>query len=271
MSTPNLALERKYQVDGQPGLLPYTLAKKKTVYPDRCISGWHPVYDAPHTAGRNSHLCPACTDTLRSSWHTIASQYPVLTDALHPSQSFSNGDRVSGTGGIYPPLPINGAVSDLLRDLSNSVWSVVHCLIEDRPDWRLPADPTVDVLADILARWHVDYIAGHPRADHTLAVLQETHILAGCVQVQASELGPAEHDLGHSCRKTTPHLEDPDSPPLPCPGQIIAVQQADGTRQAQCTADLTHTVPLSVWSQVASQRATRRAGIAGHLLKRYRR
>lgn len=271
MSTPNLALERKYQVDGHPDLLPYTLAKKNTVYPQRCISGWHTTENAPHTAGRNTHLCPGCTDTIRSSLHTIARQYPILTDALHPSQSFSNGDRVSGTGGIYPPLPINGAVSDLLRDLSNFVWSVVHCLIEDRPDWRMPADPTVDVLADNLARWHVDYIAGHPRADHTLAVLQEAHIFADCVLAQAAELGPAEHDLHCSCSKTIPNTEDPDGPPRPCPGQVIAVQQADGTRQAQCTAHATHTVPLSIWSQVASQKATHRSGIATHLLKRYRR
>lgn len=270
MSTPSLDLERKYQVDGQPGLLPYSLAKKKTVYPTLCISPWHMTGQAPRTAGRNSHLCPDCTDVLRASWHAIANHYQTLTDALHPSQSFSNGDRVSGTGGIYPPLPINGDISDLLRDLSNSVWSVVQCLIEDRPDWRMPADPTVDVLADNLARWHVDYIAGHPRAAHTLTVLQETHILAGAVRAQASEVGPAEHDLGQDCRKTTPNPEDPTYPDIPCPGKIIAVQQANGTRQAQCTADPTHTVPLAVWTQVAAQRATHRAGIAPHLLKRYR-
>lgn len=264
-----LELERKYHVAGRPGLLPYSQAKKWTVYPKQCIAEWHPADEYWRTSGPGSHFCAECTDILRSSWQTIAQHHPLLTDALHPVQSFSNGDRIGGTGDIYPPLPINANVSDLLRDIRDSIWSVVQGLIEDRPTWRLPADQAVEVLADNLAKWHVDYIAGHPRPAHAWAVLQETRNLADRASDQAAEIGPAEHPLDQRCTKTIPNQLDADAPRRQCPGWIMAVQQATGTRQAQCTHDPTHTVPLSVWSQVASQRATHRAGITGHLLKLY--
>ena len=265
----DLELERKYQVEGRPEMLPYSQAKKWTVYPKQCISEWHPADEFWRTAGPSSHFCLECTDLLRSSWQTIAKHYPLLTEALHPSQSFSNGDRIGGAGDIYPPLPINANVSDLLRDIRDSVWSVVQGLIEDRPSWRLPPDQSVDVLADNLAKWHVDYIAGHPRPAHAWAVLQETWTLAGRVGDQASEIGPAEHPLDERCAKTIANPIDPDGPRRPCPGWVMAVQQTNGQRQAQCTSDPTHTVPLSIWSQVTAQRATHRAGITGHLLKRH--
>lgn len=159
--TTSLDLEYKYRVEvaGAVVLLPFTLAKKQTTYPDLCIF----EHDEPMPTITRTHLCWRCTEWLREQLTTIAERWPDLEDALAPAGGrAASSERVSGTGDLYPPLPINGDVSDLMRDARNAVWSTVGQLVQDRPDLRMPADHGTGVLADWLARWHVDYLASHP-------------------------------------------------------------------------------------------------------------
>jgi hypothetical protein len=269
-----LDTERKYLVEGWPEPLPYTLAKKATRFPEWCVSGWHTDANAPRPTARDSNLCYECTDILRASWSTIADCYGRLLDGLHPVQSFSAGERVSGGGGLYPPLPINADVSDLLREIRESVWSTVQGLIEDRPEWKMPADPTVDVLADNLARWHTPYVASHPRAGHSWAVLREVHGIAERVSRAVTGLDEPEVQLAPQCGKTVPNpAADPDDENtparLPCPGQVVAVGSMTSGRQARCTHDGTHTVPIGVWMQVQAAKPARRARVKASLTKKY--
>lgn len=268
MSEAILNLERRYRVEGQPALLPYSLAKKATRYPAICVAEWH-IEQPP--ADRNSNLCSACTEELRRSWQIIAANYSTLTDGIVPSQSFA-ASETRGSGSIYPPLPIDADISDLLRELRESIWSVVHGIIEDRPDWPVPRNPTVDVLADNLAKWHVPYIATHPRPGHSGTVLTETVELAHRVREVSSGLPAVEAPTEIACTKYLPKEKDDNGrprPPIKCPGQIALVQTPGYPDQARCTNDPTHTIPLPLWSQATRQSATKRGKITGHLLSKF--
>lgn len=267
--TTALAFEHKYRmvVDGRVTKLPYTLAKKATEYPAYCVSEWHAAAgQTQRIAVIHSNLCEDCKDILRRSWSTMAENWTRLQDALQPTQSFGNGDRISGAANLYPPLPIDITVSDLLRDIRDAVSSTVDCLIQDRPDWNMPNDPTTDVLAGQLAKWQVEYISTHPSQRHSWVVLKEAYEISLRIERQSDQIPPAEVMTNSLCHKYT---EDATGSRVPCPGQIAGVQQRDGRRIVQCTHDPDHTMPIEVWLQVSGQRATHKRNIAAGLMRKY--
>lgn len=262
--------ERKYSVDGCPDLLPYSVAKKFTRYPEWCVSGWHEDVAVQRQAARDSNLCDECVDLLRGAWASMAAAWPLLQDMVHPSQQFGNSERVGG-GSVHPPLPINVSVSDLLRDIRDAVGSVVQGLIEDCPDWKMPAAATTDVLADQLAKWKADYVADHPRPGHSWSVLQEAWRLAQRItKAGASELATAEVATETRCRKRWMVTVDGKHHLEHCHGWIIAVQPAnDGKPVAQCDAYPEHAIPFDVWLQINRASKPRPARAKNTLMKKY--
>lgn len=259
-----LALEHKYRmiVDGRVTKLPYTLAKKATRYPDWCVSEWHTAEGrVPMPAVRNSNLCEECKDILRSSWLTMARSWAMLQDAVHPSQSFGNGDRISGAGSLYPPLPIDVTVSDLMRDIRDAVTSTIDQLIQDRPDWRMPKDPTTDVLADQLAKWHVEYIACHPSQRHAWVVLKEAYEVSLQVDRQSERLGPADPTTRRVMvyGRCWQYSVNEDGQRYRCTGKLQGVLRdgLDGRlSEIRCMADAAHAVPESEWLGLLRRRVT---------------
>ncbi|WP_315913594.1 hypothetical protein [Arthrobacter sp. lap29] len=266
----NIELERKYSVEGSPELMPYSVAKKFTRYPEWCVSDWHLDVKVPVPAARDSNLCPECVDLLRDSWATMAGAWPLLQDMVHPSQQFGNSERVGG-GSVHPPLPINVSVSDLLRDIRDSVGSVVNGLIEDCPDWKMPAAATTDVLADHLSKWKAEYVADHPRPGHAWSVLREAWLLAQRVgKAGASDHTAAEVDTESHCRKQW--MEWPKGKPLlhACEGMVMAVQPAGGGKAvARCDADPEHAIPFDVWLMVRGTKAKQSDRTKAHLIKKF--
>lgn len=254
--TSTLELEYKYraEVGGAVVLLPFTLAKKHTVYPAVCI--WHEQEALP--AVDRNHLCWKCIDWLREQLAEVARHWPDLEDALSPAGGRAvSSERVTGTGDLYPPLPINGDVSDIMRDARNAVWSTVGQLVQDRPDIRLPADHNTNILADWLARWHVDYLASHPSVGHLQAVGSQLARVARSMQEAAYQSPPVEVPLDGRCHQTG------------CSGEVVAVQTPDGRRVVRCSEDITHRVAADQWFQSHARRAPRPARAMNTLKKKY--
>lgn len=253
LSSPtSLDLEYKYRVAlfGEDVLLPFTLAKKHTTYPDLCIF----EHDEPVPAIVRTHLCWRCTEWLRESLTTIAQRWPDLEDALAPAGGrAASSERVSGTGDLFPPLPINGEVSDLMRDARNSIWSTVGQLVQDRPDLRMPADHGTGILADWLARWHVDYLASHPSAAHLVSVSVELARIAP--RIQTVIFAPTGAELGTDVTCHQPS----------CRGQVVAILMPDGRKVVRCSEDITHRVAADQWFYT---HANSRPGRARNALKK---
>lgn len=263
--TSTLDLEYKYRIEvaGTTVLLPYSLAKKQTTYPEACIF----EHDAPEATILGTHLCWRCTEWTRESLTTISEHWSDLEDALAPAGGRAvSSERVSGTGDLFPPLPINGDVSDLMRDARNAIWSTVGQLVQDRPDVRLPSDHGTGVLADWLARWHVGYLAGHPSSDHLTAVGTDLARIAPRVREAVYQAPPVEVPLDGSCHQTT---TDAAGRTVPCPGQVVAWQQGDGQKVVRCTVDITHRVPADQWFRANAYRAPRQARAMNTLKKKY--
>lgn len=266
MTTP-LDLEEKYRVTvaGAVVLLPYTLAKKQTNYPDWCI--FHD--EDPAKAAPGTHLCVSCIEWLHSSLADIAKYWPDLEDALAPAGGRAvSSERVSGTGDLYPPLPINGEVSDIMRDARRSVWLAVGQLIQDRPDQRLPRDHGTGVLADWLARWHVEYIASHPSAAHVEAVGFDLARVVNAMKDAAYQSPPVEVEIDGDCHQ---QMANARGEQVPCPGKVMGWTQGDGRIVIRCSLDITHRVPADQWFAAAKRRAARPARAMNTLKKKYMR
>lgn len=263
--TTALDLEEKYRVKvgARVVLLPFTLAKKQTVYPEMCI--WHPEEPAKASAG--SHLCIRCVEWLRSSFEDIAKYWPDLEDALAPAGGRAvSSERVGGTGDLYPPLPINGEVSDIMRDARRSVWLAVGQLIQDRPDERLPKDHNTNVLADWFARWHVDYLADHPSAAHLESVGMDLARVVQQMKEAAYQSPPVEVEIDGDCHQ---QMTNAAGERVPCPGKVMAWTQGDGRAVIRCSLDITHRVPADQWFAAAKRRAARPARAMNTLKKKY--
>jgi hypothetical protein len=263
--TTTLALEYKYRVEvaGVVWMMPFTTAKMNTVYPDLCIF----EHDEPLPAIDRTHLCWRCTEWLRESLTTIAECWPDLEDALAPAGGrATSSERVSGTGDLYPPLPINGDVSDVMRDARKAVWSTVGQLVQDRPEVRMPADHGTGVLADWLARWHVDYLASHPSASHLMAVGMDLALVVPKMKDAAYQSPPVEVEIDGDCHQ---HMIDAKGERVPCPGKVIGWTQGDGRVVIRCSLDITHRVPADQWFATARRRAPRPARTINALKKKY--
>lgn len=265
LSSPTLLdLEDTYQVEvaGAMVLLPFSLAKKQRTYPDYCIF----EHDQPMPAIDRTHLCWLCTEWLRESLACIAQHWPDLEDALAPASGRAvSSERVAGTGDLYPPLPIDGAVSDVMREARRAIWSAVGQLGDDHgwSDWvRLPADHGTGVLADWLARWHVGYLAGHPSAEHLTAVATDLAIIVPKVKAAVYQAPTVELPMDASCNQQT---TDTAGARTRCPGQVVAVQTPDGRKVVRCSEDITHRVAADQWFYT---HANSRPGRARNALKK---
>jgi hypothetical protein len=268
LSSPTLLdLEDKYWVEvaGTLVLLPFTLAKKQRTYPDYCIF----EHDEPVPAIDRTHLCWMCTEWLRESLASIAQHWPDLEDALAPAGGRAvSSERVTGTGDLYPPLPIDGTVSDVMRAARRAIWSAVGQLGDDHGwvDVHLPGDHGTGVLADWLARWHVGYLAGHPSADHLTAVGTDLAWIVPKIKDAVYQAPPVEVLLDGNCHQTT---TDAEGRKVPCPGQVVAWQQGDGKKVVRCSLDITHRVPADQWFRTHAYRAPRQARAMNTLKKKY--
>lgn len=260
-----LDLEYKYRVEvaGAVVLLPFTLAKKQTTYPEACI--FH--HDEPAAAVDRTHLCWQCIEWLRTSLAGVAKYWPDLEEALLPAGGrAASSERVGGTGDLYPPLPINGDVSDVMRDARNAIWSTVGQLVQDRPDVRLPLDHGTGVLADWLARWHVDYLASHPSPSHLEAVGMDLARVVPAMASAAYQSPPVEVEIDGDCHQQVTNAQGEK---IPCPGKVTAWTQGDGRAVIRCSVDITHRVPADQWFATAGRRAPRPAQAMKSLKKKY--
>lgn len=264
MTTP-LELEEKYRVTvaGAVVLLPFTLAKKQTTYPEWCI--FHP--EDPAKAYPGSHLCLSCAEWIRSSFEDIAKYWPDLEDALAPAGGRAvSSERVGGTGDLYPPLPINGDVSDIMREARRAIWLAVGKLIQDRPDQRLPNDHGTGVLADWLSRWHVEYLASHPSTAHVEAVGWDLAKVVQKMKDAAYKSPPVEVEIDGDCHQ---QITNAQGKRVPCPGKVRGWSQGDGRVVIRCSLDITHRVPADQWFATAGRRAPRPSRARDALKKKY--
>lgn len=258
-------LEYKYRVAvaGAFRLLPFSEAKKHTPYPALCI--FHE--DEPARAVKQSHLCEACTEGIRMSLDDIARRWPDLEEALGASGGASNSERVSGTGDLFPPLPINTTVSEVMGKARALVWSTVGQLIQDLPDQRLPRDHGTGVLADWLARWHVNYLASHPSVDHLATVCNELVAAADECRRMVYRANTYELEMRDShCHQFT---EDPTGARVRCGGQVVGIMKPDGRKVVQCDVDPLHFMPADQWFQGQARRSPRPARAMNTLKKKY--
>lgn len=264
MTTP-LDLEEKYRVPvaGAVVLLPYTLAKKQTVYPELCI--FHD--EDPSRAAAGAHLCASCIEWTRGALADVAKYWPDLEEALAPAGGRAvSSERVGGTGDLYPPLPINGEVSDVMRAARRAIWLAVGQLIQDRPEQRLPKDHGTGVLADWLARWHVDYLATHPSAAHVMAVGVDLAKVVNAMKEAAYQSPPVEIDIDGDCHQ---QITNAQGKRVPCPGKVRGWSQGDGRVVIRCSLDITHRVPADQWFATAGRRAPRPSRTRDALKKKY--
>lgn len=263
--TTSLDLEYKYRVEvsGDVVLLPFTLAKKAITYPAVCIF----EHEEPAPTIDRTHLCWRCIEWLRESLADVAKYWPDLEDALAPAGGRAvSSERVSGTGDLYPPLPINGDVSDVMRHARNAIWSTVGQLVQDKPEQRLPTDHGTGVLAEWLARWHVDYLASHPSAAHLTAVGTDLAKVVPMMAGAAFQSPPVEVEIDGDCHQ---HTVNAQGVRVPCPGKVIGWTQGDGRVVIRCSLDITHRVAADQWFATARRRAPRPARTINALKKKY--
>lgn len=263
--TSTMDLEYKYRVTvaGATSLLPFSQAKKHTDYPALCI--FHD--DEPARAVKQTHLCEACAEGMRKSFDDIAQRWPDLEEALGARGGASNAERVSGTGDLFPPLPINPVVSDVMKQARALVWSTVGQLVQDLPDQRMPRDHGTGVLADWLARWHVGYLASHPSVDHLVTICLELSSAADECRRTVYRANTYELEMRDStCHQFT---EDASGGRVPCGGHVVGILKADGQKIVQCDVDPLHFIPADQWFQAQARRASYRNRDARRLLRKY--
>ena len=257
-----LQLEYKYRVAGHSGLLPYTLAKKATVYPKQCVI--HATAGVEVPTERNSNLCRPCTDQLRADLQVIADRWEDLEEALQPSRSGGSGER--GSTDIYAALPIDGSVSDVMRLVRAEVWSIVGQLVQDKPAQQMPKDHGTGVLAGWLAKWHVDYIASHPSAAHAVACYTGIQAASDQSRRKSYQTVGARTPLVQHCHQ---FVTGADGSRVPCPGQLEGVLLDSGKKIVECSEDPGHMIPVNEWLLIHSKRASRPARARNTLAKKY--
>ena len=246
-------------LDGSVLKLPYRIALKQTVYPSTCI--FHDEEPMPAAAG--SHLCPMCADGLNKSVADIAECWSDLEDAMLPSGRAASSEPVSGTGDLYPPLPINPDVADVRARALSIIRTIIGQLILDLPDRRLPADQSAGLLASWIVNWHSGYLVTHPSAGHVRAVCTELAAVAWDVRGVIYRSRPVEVKIqSDHCHQL---VQGPDQTKVPCRGEVVAIQTADGKKVVRCSVDITHRVPADQWFYT---HANRRPGRAASALKK---
>ena len=266
VSTSTTNFEYKYRVSTEhgPELVPYRVAVLLVEYSPFCM--YHS--EQPQHAQRKTHLCPACIEALRKCFQLIAENWTNLQDALARNGRAASSERVGGTSDpSIGPLPINLEVSDAMGLARSAVWSTVGQLIQDRPELRMPADHSTDVLADWIARRHIDYLTAHPSPEFVHSVFTDVAAAANAVRDQAYQCAPVEVEMKHShCHQFT---DDAAGGRVPCPGQLVGVQLANGRQVVECSVDPLHRIPADAWFQIQRKRAPRPSRAINTLQKKY--
>lgn len=249
--------------DGRILRLPYRIALKQTAYSAACI--FHD--EAPLPAVKGSHLCADCAEGLRKSVADIAESWSDLEDAMLPSGRAASSEPVSGTGDLYPPLPINIEVADVRQSVRSIVWCIVGQLILDLPDRKLPADQSAGVLASWLLNWHIGYLISHPSASHLRAVSIDLGAAAWDARgvIYRSKAVEVQVKSAH-CHQLTKNAAGKT---VRCPGEVTAVDHGDGRKVVQCSVDITHRVAADQWFHSHAHRAARPARTLNTLKKKY--
>ncbi|MEE2568591.1 hypothetical protein V1638_04165 [Pseudarthrobacter sp. J64] len=272
MSTQGLSspihLEYKYRVtaDQAVELVPYRVAVLLVDYQPFCM--YH--RDEPIHARRKTHLCPGCIEAFTKYFRTIASDWAGLQDGLARSGRAASSERVGGTSDpAIGPLPINIDVSDAMGLARAAVWSTVGQLIQDRPDLRMPEDHSTDVLADWIARRHIDYLVSHPSPEHLHSVFVDIAKAAEAVSEQAYQCAPVEIEMKHNrCHQFTVNAKGEKEP---CRGQLVGIMMTNGKKVVECDADPLHRVPADAWFKIQQRRASYRKRDLIRLQKKYSR
>ncbi|WP_426302758.1 hypothetical protein [Arthrobacter sp. R-11] len=247
-------------------LVPYRVAVLLTDYQPFCM--YHA--EAPVHAVRKTHLCPACIADLTRAFRLIADNWNGLQDGLARAGRAASSERVGGSADpSIGPLPINTDVSDAMGLARAAIWSTVGQLVQDRPEVRMPEDHSTDVLADWIARRHIDYLASHPAREHLHSVFSDVGAAALAVRDQAYQCAPVEVEMKHShCHQFT---DDTAGGRVPCPGQLVGVQLANGRQVVECSADPLHRIPADAWFQIQTKKAAYRKRDIARLQRKYTR
>src|SRR4029453_17583819 len=124
------------------------------------------------------------------------------------------------------------------------------------------------VLAGVLAKWHIGYLASHPSVGHLTAVCRDLVWAADAVLEQAYLCAPVEVEMKHSkCHHFS--LDEDTKARIYCTGQLRAVLRADGRQEVECSIDPLHRIPADAWFQIQSRRAARPARAINTLKKKY--
>lgn len=251
--------------DGRVLKLPYRIALKQTAYSAVCV--FHD--EAPLPAVKGSHLCADCAEGLRKSMADIAESWSDLEDAMLPSGRAASTEPVSGSGDLYPALPINIEVADARERIRSIVWCIVGQLVQDLPDRKLPADQSAGGLASWLVNWHIGYLVSHPSANHLRAISVDLAAAAWDARGVIYRSKPVE--IAVPSARCPQHVitTGPDGKKVstPCPGEVLAVDPGDGRKVVRCSVDITHRVPADQWFYTHANRRPGRARAA--IAKKY--
>lgn len=240
-------------------------------YPEVC--GVHAEESDWVPADRRSNLCEACRDQLASSLRMIERYWDEVMDALQRGTGGGGSERMGGSD-VHAPLPINAHASDAMRLARDAVWSAVDQLVMDKDAVRLPDDQSTPSLAGWLARWHVEYLAGHPNGSWTVEWYAEIQQAAEGIE-KASADGVVEvyteKPCGHKEYVVKGEGEQRKRQVVKCPGMVTLVQRPGVGQVAVCSVDPVHAVSADVWFKAMKlarpqRRGARPAALSGRRL-----
>ncbi|RZU61756.1 hypothetical protein [Zhihengliuella halotolerans] len=234
-------------------------------YPEMC--GIHAEGDVWVAAADRSNLCTPCREQLADSLRAIDEAWPRVLDALQRGRSGGGSERMGSTE-VHAPLPINAGASDAMRLAREAVWSAVHQLVMDRPGARVPEDQSTPALAGWLARWHVEYLAGHPNGSWTVEWYTEIQRAADAVEAAAVD-GVVEVETQMQCgHRESVGSTGAERGAVRCTGVVTVVDRPGVGQVAVCSRDPQHAVPADAWfkamrSARPQRRGARPRGLAG--------
>jgi hypothetical protein len=144
-------------IDDHVKLVPYALAVRVVRFTGYCVSDHG---DRIQKSGPSSWLCGHCTDLIVEGLRGIERSWAAAQDLLYPVK----GVGEVGSKSVDPAVPLElGVVSNLTR-IEVAVRGLASQLLEDRPDLAPTRNQDVGAIAGELARWHLNWITGHPNS-----------------------------------------------------------------------------------------------------------
>lgn len=238
-----LLRERRYRPAGLEVAVPYTIAKKRTVYGPECV-GHHPghLLNRP-LADRAAWLCGPCSDGIRRDLFTIASSWAFLADMLQRGPG-SQGERSGSSTDAAAPLDME--IAEIRRAVTAWCWSLIEHMLEDRPAMSPPERTDTPDLLRWAGSWHVPYITTHPESSFPQAMQAELGAMVARVRARLFPDGIRRQRLPAKCDRWP---ADPEAT-AKCGGQLFALLRdaADPLGSTiVCSTDPTHEIPQSDW------------------------